>query len=736
MSDKVTLRFEQFDGTGNDIINTGPISLQRVVDTVADLANVPVPEIEFNEDNPLDLTQKYSIVAFVKNVNDLESQIGTMRYRGAYYFYNYETDSWQELLIGSHTHENKDFLDKLTDFDYTTEEIGSKRYLTIEVVQTDEQEITYAYDLKWEDLPEPIPLASEEELENGPLFLSKDSEGNTQWVNNFLSSQSFQIKTVDNITETDTIVLSDIYFNEEKDEVLVIDGHLFVNSRTISYDSETNEMTITAVLPEIFDADSTITIIIIRNTADAVIEQLAADYITKEQAISYLSGNSVNLRHYATKLDLYSKANRYHTHSQFARQDHDHDWRYANFHHEHGQYTTQSKVKELIEERLTLNPEILDILLEISTFFTENAQNQTFQDFLLTLATSQDITEINARIDSIISNYYNITQLNSYLSSRTFESDQINTTYLDEGGQQKNLNEVLQDMQIGIDADLENIKSDGVSLSTNLEVKLGSEHVGSYDTGEFILTDESLTDILRKLIQRVIPPIYIAPTLITTFGLPNMYNELGSLVSLNINSIFTVNDASFTGLNYYQIKKDNDILFLSSSVQNHTESITITENPITIQTIVTFSEGNTKLDNFENLNTTGKILAGNLITNYILQGYRAIFFGGTSLSSTQYTLNSDFIRTFEKEILPSYNDLDITATVQPGTKTILFALPVGTELTNIYYLEQNVDILSNFTVHNVLIEGASNLVTSAYYNVYIFELTKPTPYRMTIKFIS
>ena len=64
--------------------------------------------------------------------------MGNLKYRGAYYFYNYETDSWQEIVVGTHTHENKEFLDKMGAFDFGDEEVGTQRHLVLEVTDTDD----------------------------------------------------------------------------------------------------------------------------------------------------------------------------------------------------------------------------------------------------------------------------------------------------------------------------------------------------------------------------------------------------------------------------------------------------------------------------------------------------------------------------------------------------------------------------------------------------------------------
>ena len=119
MSEKVTLRFEQFDEVDdNNVVYQGPISIYKTVDTVDDLKNLPdevgFPQVEDNEDNEADMTAMPNVTVKVKNVTNAQN---SQDYRGAYFRYNYVTGSWGEVMLGTHSHENKDVLDKITSGD-------------------------------------------------------------------------------------------------------------------------------------------------------------------------------------------------------------------------------------------------------------------------------------------------------------------------------------------------------------------------------------------------------------------------------------------------------------------------------------------------------------------------------------------------------------------------------------------------------------------------------------------
>ena len=96
------------------MIHQGPVAIYKVVEEYSQLLLIPdevgFPTVDDNEDNPFDQTVLPNVVVYVKNVTELEGY----RYRGAYFRYNYVTYGWDEVAIGTHTHENKDIIDKIT----------------------------------------------------------------------------------------------------------------------------------------------------------------------------------------------------------------------------------------------------------------------------------------------------------------------------------------------------------------------------------------------------------------------------------------------------------------------------------------------------------------------------------------------------------------------------------------------------------------------------------------------
>ena len=884
MADKVTLRFEQFDDyADNNITLSGPINIDRVVDTVQDLYNtliytgfsgllidtpatalvgsfylvVTTEEIYltvatgtegemtsvFELITPTDgqyfvtadtrLIYRYNqnewvekeiqnITIMVKNVN--KSLVESYRDRGAYFQYKISTDSWQEVLLGSHSHDNKEILDRLSAIDigwvevpasnytigtvmpidiqyeqffYKTDSaelyfsqfkeldiitndpvyewlindnfvIGSllptepsigqyfyntntfkllvmvgpnvydKKRLTLEVIDTDMTDLTYEYELKWEDLPNEVPIPTNEDLTTGnKLYLTADNEGKPKWVNSFIAAQTFQMKQLNILEDTMSIVIPEVYFTEGLDDVLVIEDKNFLNNRTIEYNSETLELTITAINEDdVFNAGNQVSVIIIRNGASAILDELATNYITKEEAITLLSGGSVNLKDYVTKQDLFTRASKQHTHSQFSRVGHDHDWKYASFNHTHAEYTTREKVLELIEERLIFEPGILDMLAEISNYLETNTDLATL---LSTLASNQDITDIQTQIDEINNTHYNITQLKSYLNNRKFESTQIDTEFIDQNsGLNKDLNQVLQELRSDLEFDMGNTDSSEILIDEDIEVKLGTENAGSYITGNTIQEGETLNQVLTKLFQKVVHPIYVAPTLVNTFNIDPLYIEIGDSFDLETTSIFNQADAGNSSV--FNIKKYlpdspevENILISTNEATNLSTNITTIASVEKIDISISYLEGPTKTNNFGNADTTGKIIANEITESFEVNSYRAIFLGGST--STNYNLNSSFVRSFNREVLPSYESLDVSVKIPAGSITLLVAIPDGYDIPNILYLEQgSIDISEEFENTTVMVNGANDY-EAVLYDVYIYTLPRATSCDMTLKIL-
>jgi len=804
MAEKVTVRFEQFDSEASgDIISSGPVVVDGQLETTQQLGSlvlrgqsgdeVDIPEnaledsfylesnaegykllvadeegefseyevqngsyffsttenlfYEFKNNEWLEKPSQ-SLVYYIRKVTEsVAPGIVDLKFRGAYFSYRELTDSWQEILLGTHTHVNKDFLDRLGAVDIDGP-VGTKKFFTLEVKDTDDSEATYEYDLNWEDFPNIKGLPETPEGERD-LYLGYDEDGNPEWKNDFIAAQTFQLKTKQVTSSSISVTFEDVLFDSTLDEVLVLAGKFFVYNRTVSYNAETKVLTVNLVSDEdssteveAFEAGETISVLIIRNGASAILDSLAKDYITKAEAVTLLSGGSVNLNDYAKKTDLRNYAKKYHTHSQFARADHDHDYRYAMFNHTHDNYLTRQAALSLIEKVIGNHPDILTNLQAISDYLVENSPE------LVTLATKTDLEDIQNQIDIINSTFG--TRVQTFLNSEaTVQSERVITNFADENGDAKNLDQVLTELRADLDDDYGNIHIEEVFLKEEIPVILGEdEYQGNYEDGDVISEASNLTEVLTNLFQRRIIPTYQAGELQVEFDAPQLI-EVGETIEVDVEAQFVRRDSGL--LNRYEIFKtigSNPEQKIESftSIQNVSVDVAAADQPTILRVEGSYETGLPKYDNIDTyFNRTssqyevpGKILAGDTnITVYSVSGRRALFHGGYTeeLDLEDSEISSTIRNNFEKAILASYTNFEIESIISEESEYILFAMPNSEgSLSKILYKDQgNINIIDKFSTAQVSISGA-NGSTPIFYKVYYYKLPIKTINEMSLVF--
>jgi len=845
MSEKVTMRFEQFsdDSDINEISYQGPIKLFKTVETFEELDTLPnlpdFPVVENNEDNEGDLTETPDVIVFVQNVTNFADNAN---YRGAYFRYDYTTGNWHEILLGTHSHENKEVLDKIGSgdignwsditnypsvtisdtiddrpleansnalfldttemklyratreavnfvfittwnevlftsgtvfplkpeirqvfYNITTQKLfifsganaGDRKMLVLEVTDPDNTDLTYSFDVAWTELPQTLPVVPEETMADD-LYLGLDSAGNAVWKNALIASQVFQFKQVTIVHEnpntddylwqlgpTQFVSIYDIDYNPELDEVLVLDGSFFLTNRDVAYNSLLRVLTVTTN-EGTFDVGEKISVLIIRNGAAAILDELAADYLTKAEAINLLSGGSINLKNYATKSDLQTRAARDHTHSGYSKVGHDHDFRYANFKHTHGEYLTRRKTLELIQETLASNPDITDILASFSDYLEANESG--LSDLITALqnisldALQADITTIQGQIDEINQNHYTITQLVSYLNTARFTTDQIDTEFYDSFGNTKDLTQVLKEIREDIDKDLQVLDTQNVLVSDTIQVRLGvDQFLGNINDGDILPQGLTVQEFLNRLLRRRILPVYAKAEIFPTFTIIE-HPEFGATVSLDVSSEYQINDSG--SLVYYRVytETDEDTIYLINTDQltPYSDEITFTDLPITISAYAGYNQGPLKYDNLGDPHPDGRIQAGSTdIKSITITPVRAIFMGGLVNRLDPGNISSADIRSLTKYTSNDYDSFELEATIPAGSGTIVFAMPVeeAGALDEIEYREQfYTNILGSFSLTQKVVPDASG-ARPIYYNMYSFKLPFASQTNMHLKFI-
>ena len=188
-----------------------------------------------------------------------------------------------------------------------------------------------------------------------PLYLTTDEYGRICWTNKLLPTQTFyhNVKeiTSKNILENSEkfrIVFEDVNYKADEDFPLLMLDDLFIfdvkplaeSGKDLIYELplDGNHYSLyPSGDPEEILAIATV--VVVKNS-NSISEDLAKNYLSKEEAIALVSRGKINLEDFAKKTDLdnYSKVS--HIHTQYALKGHNHDYRYANFKHSHPEITT------------------------------------------------------------------------------------------------------------------------------------------------------------------------------------------------------------------------------------------------------------------------------------------------------------------------------------------------------------------------------------------------------------
>lgn len=230
-------------------------------------------------------------------------------------------------------------------------------------------------------------------------YLSTDAEGTIRWDNKLLPTQTFyhESKTItkDDIKNdsTDIIIEFDSPYRIDEDYPLLMINDYFAfdlipdsSKDKITYHiSKNRDIGICSIDQLLEDGQEIkLTLVVIKKVSSGdIADELAKNYITKADAVNILSHGKLKLNDYATKADLNSFAILNHKHSEYALKTHNHDYRYAMYHHTHPELAgliasmtgvDESKIKEWLDKVQNSNDELLKKFIESLGLFEKNGK--------------------------------------------------------------------------------------------------------------------------------------------------------------------------------------------------------------------------------------------------------------------------------------------------------------------------------------------------------------------------
>lgn len=266
--------------------------------------------------------------------------------------------------------------------------------------------------------------------------------------------------------------------------------------------------------------------------------------------------------------------------------------------------------------------------------------------------------------------------------------------------------------------------SSDIAISETFTVNGVSQ--GAYNSGDVVEQGTSISEVIRKMLQKELPVTYSTPTLsIAADGKSGTIPlEIGTMLTPVIAATFRQNDAG--EVTRYSVKRNGQELYNVASVSNFQESgIQLTQD-ITYQSTVGYSEGAIKNNNFGQPVPDGHILAGEVNASVTFKPTR-MFFYQVDTTATQPT--AEEIRAFSSD-LPKAS---LTINVPAGAKRIVIAIPNTKQIQTIKYEELgNAEVLDTFTQQELEVTGA-NGYEAIPYRVYTYIPAIPFPSSATYK---
>lgn len=260
------------------------------------------------------------------------------------------------------------------------------------------------------------------------------------------------------------------------------------------------------------------------------------------------------------------------------------------------------------------------------------------------------------------------------------------------------------------------------TLLQQLIAQLGAGgSVGGIATGRNYPVGTSFETILRELLIKAIPPIYVLPVAMLSSSIAGLTVEKGSIISPQLTLAYTQNDGG--GLSSLSIKKNS---FQISTASPYTDNnVTVGDTAIAYQGLINYLQGACKNNNLGQQDCTGRVIAGIANSNIITYtGYRKVFWG---VPVTLPTTSAN-VRALAGGLLNPQVGTQFTINIPVGSLRVVFAYPASLQdPSSVKYVElANSEVKGNFTSSTLNVEGA-NAFTAISYKLFVYEPVEAFP---------
>ncbi len=292
--------------------------------------------------------------------------------------------------------------------------------------------------------------------------------------------------------------------------------------------------------------------------------------------------------------------------------------------------------------------------------------------------------------------------------------------------------------KIGLDAYKEPIYSDEVELvsvpRTTKAINVVGVNSGSYSDGNTIPSGTKIEDIIEKMLKKMIPPTYVAPT-ISLSGSSPFVVEAGAVNTITIVPTFIQNNAG--NVTSCKVYKNGNLVKTTSVIEPFVDNnVGMTDSNIVYKVEVSYATGEVLKNNLGEDYPSGQIQAGTITSsNLTYTAYRKTFYG-TNSSTDEVTSNE--VRALSSTNSALSAGSSFTLNMPLGAKKVIFAYPATLrDVSSVQYVEgMNAEIKGIFGSPKTVTVYGANSYNAISYKVYTYTpaeaFSTPATYKITI----
>lgn len=241
---------------------------------------------------------------------------------------------------------------------------------------------------------------------------------------------------------------------------------------------------------------------------------------------------------------------------------------------------------------------------------------------------------------------------------------------------------------------------------------------GGYSDGNVIPAGTSLEDVVKNMLQTIIPPTYASPTL-SLVGTGSGNSEAGTTITPTLTPTFLQKDGG--AITLYTLNQLGTPVYSGAAAAPYTDAqFIIGDNTVSYQATAAYDQGPIKNDNQGNPTPAGQIAAGVALSNTVSYvGKRRLFYAfDTGVAAPAASAD---VRSLGHSLLAPVAGTTLTLNIPAGTTRVVIAYPATIrDLTSVKYVELgNGEVKDTFALSNVNVEGADGYAAVAY-KVYTY----------------